>query len=230
MTLTRNKKILLGVVGIVIVGVGLYLRGLKSLAKSGNVLFAMRCSKVNPELIAYKGAFLKFADAIQHPANYADGSATEYYGDYISHMRNYVQAETEWLDLQAEYLASAGFHNFAPWYIRQAGEYQLGMYSMYRDEAKHMLMVLDQEEDQSAGLAKAGEARERRIEFENKYADMFTNAAQIGDWRGYIFREPLPTECTPENMQVPDTAGSIDWENTGEETPSPLPIDSEYAS
>ena len=47
-------------------------------------------------------------------------------------MEVYVEKESEWLDAQSAHINSWDFQLFEPWYIKQAGDYQLKMYEAYR--------------------------------------------------------------------------------------------------
>ena len=50
----------------------------------------------------------------------------------------------------------------------------------------------------------------------NNYNDIFEKAAPLKDWRKIFGMVPLPEGCTEENMTIPDTSGSIDWEGNNE--------------
>ena len=75
---------------------------------------------------------------------------------------------------------------------------------------------------------KFSEARERKIKYEQLYYDFFDQAIKINDWRKLLGDVPIPEGCTDENMTIPDTSGSIDW--NGEEDPVPIPIESDLIS
>ncbi|MCH7730586.1 hypothetical protein IID21_03615 [Patescibacteria group bacterium] len=222
---SRSKKFLkifFASVGLIFLISLFYIYKLHALAVNGNEIFAYRCTNVNPPLISYKNSFLVIAGMLSNPENYEPGSGKTAFENYISGMRNYVEEENKWLDMQKTYMDSWDFQLIEPWYIKQAGEYQWKMYEGYRDDATYMLELVD-----SGGLAedidaKIAEARERRDKYEQMYYDFFDQAVEIRDWRKIFSTVPIPEACNEENLTIPNTSGSIDWEGQSEE-PTPIP-------
>lgn len=228
-------KYFLGLIVLLLIVFGFYLYKLHALAVEGNKIFALRCTKVNPPLINYKNAFLKWADFLNNPdANkYTESEIKGFLDVYISGMKIYVPEETKWLEIQKEYITRWDFKLFEPWYMKEASYYQWKMYEAYRDDAKYMIETYESgtgEKDSEAKLkeasAKFWEARQRRDEYSQKYFDFYKEASLIRDWRKIFGRVPVPEECTEENLTIPNTSGSIDWEEKPA-TPSPnmVPID-----
>jgi len=194
---------------------GSYLYKLHALAVEGNNIFEQRCLKVNPHLISYKNSFLKFADYLNNPEKYSDEKVKKFLDDYISGMKSYVLEEDKWLEMNKKYINRWGFRLIEPWYVKEASIYQMGMYEGYRDEAFYMLQLRDNKNPAEAS-AKFYEARERRSKYVGLYNDIFEKAAPLKDWRKIFGMVPLPEGCTEENMTIPDTSGSIDWEGNNE--------------
>ena len=224
------KKIirLLLVLLVIIVGVvGFYLYKLHALAVEGNALFEYRCLHVNPPLIAYKNAFLKYADFINTYPNtpYTPQEVQEFIDRYISGMRAYVPEETKWLGMQKEFIERWDYQLIEPWYIREGGVYQWKMYEGYRDDAQNLLNIFENPElGKDVKFGDVSEEKQRRDTYAQKYFDLFEEASQIPDWRKFFGTVPVPKGCTPENLFIPNTSGSIQWEG---DTPSPdvVPID-----
>lgn len=211
------------VVGIVI----FFLYKLHSLAVEGNNIFEYRCLQVNPPLIAYKNAFLKFADYLKNPNAHTGDQVKEFLDNYIAGMRAYIPEESKWLETQRKFIDRWDYQLIEPWYIKEAGEHQWKMYEGYRDDAVTLLITVDNPE--SAKDIRPGyvsEARQRRDSYSQKYFEFFKKASQISDWRKFFGSVPVPEGCTEENMYIPNTSGSIDWDRDSKEaTPSGVPID-----
>jgi hypothetical protein len=231
------KYIIIGLAALVLIFFGFYfyVNKLRALAFEGNQIFALRCVKVNPPLIKYKAAFLKWADYVNsgNPDKQTKDEVNRVLDDYMNGMKEYVPAETIWLEMQQKYINRWDFKLFQPWYMKKAVEYQWKMYEGYRDDAKYMVESYESataEEDSEIkykeALAKQIEARQRRDEYIQKYFDFYKEASAIKDWRKIFQTLPNPEECTEENMTIPNTSGSIDWEEKPA-TPSPnmVPID-----
>lgn len=211
-------KIIIILVGISIFIFGIYIYELHSLAVAGNKIFEFRCTTVNPPLIAYKNSFLKFASYLNSPDKQNEEEAMKsFFEDYFVSMREYVVRENKWLEMNRQYLNRWDFKLIEPWYIKQAGDYQLKMYEGYRDDAQGLLDISDNNEPDDKLNIKHLEARKRRDEAEEKYFDFFDKAVEISDWRKIFSNVPVPKGCTEENMTIPQTGGAIDWE----ETPTP---------
>lgn len=215
-------KIILILIGIAVFIFCVYVYKLHTLALENNKIFELRCTNVNPPLISYKNSFLKFADFLKTPEKYKEEDPKIFYDDYISGMRKYVVEENKWLELNRRYLNQWDFKLLEPWYMKQAGEYQLKMYEGYRDDAQCMLDIWDNKTSSDELNAKQAEARKRRDEAEQKYFDFFDQASAISDWRKIFGNLPVPKGCNEENMTIPETGGSIDWGGTP--TPSPKVI------
>jgi len=201
------------------------------LAVEGNKIFALRCTKVNPLLIGYKNSFLKFADYLKNPDKYTGDEVRGFFDGYIEGMKAYVPEETKWLETQQKFMSRWDFKLTAPWYIKQAAEYQWKMYEAYRDDAKFMLETYEAEGNKDEIKTNFQEARKRRDEYEQKYHEFFDQALEINDWRKIFGHVPIPEGCTKETLTIPNTSGSIDWEGKSA-TPSPtlVPIDPNFAS
>jgi len=224
----RLVKIFLILLIFLVVAFGFYAYKLRALAVEGNEIFAYRCTNVNPPLISYKKSFLVIADMLNNPENYEPGSGETAFENYISGMRAYVEEEGKWLEMQKAYMDSRDFQLIEPWYIREAGEYQWKMYEGYRDDATYMLELVDSEGLTEDIDAKIADARERRDKYEQMYYDFFDQAVEIRDWRKIFANVPIPEECTKENMTIPNTSGSIDWD--GDADLPPVPIDTDTIS
>ncbi len=218
----KMKKILKVILLLVVVSTmscGVYLYRLRTLAVTGNNIFELRCTTVNPPLIAYKNSFLKFADFINDPTKYKKDDGKNFYDEYVSGMRKYVVEENRWLEMNKKYLDRWDFKLIEPWYIKQAGELQWEMYEGYRDDAQAMLAIWDNGEASDDLNAKQATARKRRDDAEDKYFEFFDEAVQISDWRKIFSALPVPDGCNDGNMTIPQTGGAINWEGT----PTPQP-------
>lgn len=223
------KRIVKPLIVLLVIGIGLfgiYVYKLHSLAVEGNKLFAYRCTDVNPHLIGYKKSFFLMADYFNDPDGNEGLDVGKAFEDYNSGLKSYVEAENKWLEMQKAYIERWDFKLVEPWYIKQAAEYQWKMYEGYRDDAKYLTATHD-----AGGLteeidAKFTEARDRRDKYEELYYGFIDEASQISDWRKFFAAVPIPEECTVENMTIPNTSGSIDWEgNRVEPSSTPVPID-----
>lgn len=209
-----------------------FLYKLHSIAVAGNNIYALRCTRVNPQLIGYKNSFLMFADAINNPGKYKNEEIKEYFENYIAGMKAYAPEETKWLDLQQKYLNRWDFKLFEPLYMKELSYYQWKMYEAYRDDAKYMIETYetgtgeDMETKNEEASVKFWEARQRRDEYSQKYFDFYKEASAIKDWRKIFGRVPVPEGCNEKTLTIPNTSGSIDWEEKSA-TPSPdrVPID-----
>lgn len=225
----RIIKILLLCAVIGILSFIFYIYKLHSLAVEGNALFEYRCLHVNPPLIAYKNSFLKYADFLNsYPdTQYTPEEVAGFLDGYIEGMRAYVPEETKWLEMQKKFIDRWDYQLIEPWYIKEAGLYQWKMYEDYRDDAVSLLNLVDNPETANKNLkpGDTSEERERRDAYAEKYFDLFEKASEIPDWRKYFGSVPVPEGCTDENMFIPNTSGSIDWDRDSESTPSGVPID-----
>jgi len=223
-------KVVLVFIGLAVVGFGVYAYKLRSLAHEGNDLFEQRCLNVNPFLIGYKNSFLEMADVINNPENYEEGSGIGVFENYIWQMGIYLEEENKWLEAQSAYINRWDFQLFEPWYIKQAAEYQIKMYEGYRDDARYMLEIYNAGGATEELTTKFNEARDRRDKYSELYFTFGNEATEIFDLRKFLVIIPAPNGCTEENMTIPDTSGSIDWEEDIEPTPNPAILDPDSVS
>lgn len=234
MKMKKYVKWLVIIVVLCIFCSGFYLYKLHALAVEGNKLFEDRCTQVNPILIKYKKAFLKYAEYLNTYPNsrYSEKEVAEFVEEYMSGLREYVPAEDEWLDGQMKFINRWDFQLFETWYIKQGSVYQYDMYKAYREDAANMVMIMDNPEiAKSMGVGTPNPARETRDKAIQQYFDFFEEAQKINDWRKWVGRVPIPEGCTKENVTIPETGGSIEWDrNIEDSTPSGVPIDPYFAS
>lgn len=225
--MNKKFKILLSLIILSIIFFGGYIYKLHALAVEGNKIFEQRCLKVNPHLIGYKNSFLKFADYLQNPDKYSENQVVDFYGDYIDGMRKYIEEESKWLEIDRKYLDRWDFKLIEPWYIKEGGEYQWKMYEGYRDDAKYILAPVDLKKEIPENVARQKEARDRRDKYSQLYFDHFEKASKINDWRKIFGTVPLPEGCTEENLTIPNTTGSIDWDDdSASPSPTMAPVES----
>jgi len=204
-------------------GFGFYVYKLHALAVEGNRIFEYRCTNVNTPLIAYKNAFLKFADYINNPKKYTNEQVRQFLHDYLIQMEAYIYEETKWLEMDKIFITRWDYRLLEPWYIQKAGEYQWKMYEGYRDDAKQILSMT-WKEDPMSGMSPGyvSEERQRRDKYTELYFTFFKEAQQINDWRKFFGRVPIPKGCTEKNVVIPNTSGAIDW---NEASPSSTPVE-----
>ena len=205
--------ILLGLVGCF----GLYLYKLHSLALIGNKIYEERCLAVNPSLTSYKKSFLSFAEALKNPGKYTPEETTDFFNDYLAGMRGYYPKEEEWLKKQKAFIGRWDFKLIEPWYVKEAGKYQIFMYEGYRDEAQIAIDYLDKKISDDEFYQRFTEARQRKSKYIDLYYCVFDKALPIRDWRKIFGSVPLPAGCNDDNLVIPDTSGALDPE------PSPIP-------
>lgn len=225
------KKVFLAIPALVVTSVvlfGIYAYKLHSLAVDGDKIFAFRCTNVNPHLIAYKNSFLKFADYLNNPKKYTVDEAKGFFGDYISEMRVYAEEESKWLEMDQKHLDRWDFKLIEPWYIKEAGGYQLKMYEAYRDDARYTVQSFDAEKLSDSYEAISDEIASRREKYKKLYFEFYGKALGINDWRKIFGNVPMPKECTEENLIIPDTSGALNWEGTP--TPTPIPVKPDSSS
>lgn len=221
-------KSFVGLIVLLIIVIGFYLYKLHALALEGNSLFEYRCLHVNPPLISYKNSFLKYADFLNTYPNtkYTPEEVQGFLDGYINGMRAYIPEETKWLDMQKKFINRWDYQLIEPWYIKEGGTYQWKMYEGYRDDAVSLLNITDNPDSaKDVKLGDVSEQRQRRDTYSQKYFVFFEKASEIRDWRKFFGTVPVPKGCTEENIMIPDTSGSIDWDRTHEGTPSGVPID-----
>lgn len=187
------------------------------------MIYGLRCTEVNPHLIAYKNSFLNISECFKnYEVEPCEGEVVmENFENYVAEMRLYVPRENDWLEAQQELMGSWRFKLIAPYYIKQAAEYQWKMYEGYRDDAKYMLETYDTNGGNEDIAANHAEARDRRLEYQQKYYDYIDEVSLKGDWRFRFTFLPFPEGCTQENLTIPETAGSIDW---GAGSPEEAPV------
>lgn len=219
------KKIIL-VVGLILIGsLGFYLYKLHALSIEGNNNFGLRCTTVNPPLIAYKSSFLRYADALNNPSKFSDNEIKSFADGYILGMRKYVKEETKWLEEDNKFINRWDFNLFAPWYMKIGAELQWRMYEGYKDDAQYILDIGDGKIVDNTPLGNISKARERRDKYSKLYYDFFDEASKEGDWRMRFTYIPLPIACNKENTFIPNTEGSIDWEEEATSSSKFVPID-----
>ena len=120
----RNLKFILFFLGLFLGLFVFYPYKLHTLAVERNNIYALRCTNVNPPLIAYKNSFLGFTDSLKNPGKYADDQVKKFFYDYIDEMRKYVPEETKWLETNGKFIKRWDFQLIEPWYLKQAADYQ----------------------------------------------------------------------------------------------------------
>ncbi|MEK7497379.1 MAG: hypothetical protein AAB656_00475 [Patescibacteria group bacterium] len=219
-------KIILFVLVFFILLFGIYFYKLHALALEGNKIFEYRCTNVNPQLISYKNSFLKFADYLKNPNKYTDDEVKSFLDGYIMGMRDYVDEENKWLEMQGNFMNRWDFKFVEPDYLKEAGGYQWKMYEGYRDEAVYMLATYDNGATEEI-TAKFKEARDRRSKYVGLYEDIFDREAGRSDWRKYFGSVPVPEKCNDSNLIIPDTSGALDQQGP---TPNFVPNNDGAAS
>jgi len=199
---------------------GGYVYKLHSLAKEWNNLFEQRCLNVNPHLISYKNSFLLIADVLNQPEKYGDDmSISGSFQNYIFQLRAYLEEENKWLGNHFSYLNRWDVQLFMPLYMKKAANYYHKIYEAYKDYAELVIETIDNGALTEEIMNKTNEARIKKLEYSNLYNDSMDEILRLRDWRKVIINMPLPKGCTKENMYIPETSGSINWE--GEEKPAP---------
>lgn len=212
-------KLAIGVLVIFLIIFGAYLYDLHALAVEGNNIFEQRCTTVNPPLIAYKKAFLNFADASKNPGKYTDKQAAEFFKSYLDGMNVYAPKEAFWLLEQGDFVNRWDFKLISPWYVKEAAGYQIKMYEGYRDEAQAFIDVADGKITEQAFQAKFKDARGRRDKYNNLYNEIFDKVQPMNDWRKFFQRVPVPALCNDDNLTIPDTSGALDEDPAPVENP-----------
>jgi hypothetical protein len=214
----KNKilKTFLVLFGLFIVLFGIYVYKLRSLAVANNKIFEQRCTSVNPPLIKYKNSFLGMVDVFKNPDQHDKDDFKKLYDDYLFNVAKYIEEEDKWLETNQNYLNRWNFKLLEPWYMKQAGEYQMEMYRAYRADAQSILDVVDGKEVQPDLRLKLDKAK-------RDYFDFFDKASALSDWRKFISNMPVPDGCNEENMTIPDTSGSMNWADESEEEPTVPP-------
>jgi hypothetical protein len=216
------KKVLKIIVGFIVLSLivfGLYLYDLHTLAVEGNRIFALRCTEVNVPLIAYKNSFLNFADSLKNPGKYTNEQMKSFYDGYISGMRDYEPKENDWIETQRTFINRLDFKLIEPWYVKEAGTYQVQMYEGYRDEALTTIDAIDGRITTDEYETRFNDARARRNKYTDLYNGVFDKALPIHDWRKIFASVPIPKECNDQNLTIPDTSGAL---NT---TPAPARVE-----
>lgn len=218
-------KISLILLGIVVLIFCFYIYKLRTLALEGNKIFELRCTTVNPPLIAYKNAFLKQADILNigNTSKSAINDYVTYYGEYVSGVRKYVVEENKWLVTNKKYINRWDFKLIEPWYIKQAAEYQQKMYESYFEDARGILDIIDEKIPVENVSLDHSENRKKLDDAKQKYFDFFDQALEVSDWRKFIGSLPVPDGCNEENMAIPDTSGAINWNGTPTPQPKVIP-------
>lgn len=212
----RPYKIALSITVVIIIFFCLYLYKLHSLALEGNKIFEQRCLVVNPPLIAYKNSFLSFANAVKNPKEFTSEQAAEFYVSYLKGIREYSPKEDVWLKTQSAYINRWDFQLIEPWYVKEAGSYQVQMYEGYRDEAQASVDAMDGKISNDEFSKRFAEARDKRNKYTDLYNGVFDKAMPIHDWRKIFGSVPIPAGCNDANLTIPDTTGALD------EAPAPV--------
>lgn len=177
----RIYRIVLGILALLVLVFGYYLYKLHSLALEGNKIFEQRCLTVNPSLIAYKDAFLSFADAVKNPKEFTSEQAANFYTQYLEGIRDYYPKENDWVKRQVAYISRWDFKLIEPWYVQEAGKYQILMYEGYRDEAKVSVDAMDSKISNDEFKKRFAEARDKRNKYTDLYNGVFDKALPIHD-------------------------------------------------
>lgn len=226
------KRTLGGILFVILLfmlGCGVYGMKLHSLALESNIIFEYRCLHVNPHLISYKNSFLSYADFLNSYPNtrYSPEEVKNFIDQYIAGMRAYIPEETKWLAMQKQFMDRWDFKLIEPWYVQKGTDLQWKMYEAYRDDAVYMLQIND-----TPGLAEkihfdyVGEPRQRRDAYNEEYFEFYKMASELRDWKKIFSTVSVPKGCTDENMTIPNTSGSVDWDrDSNSSTPSGIPID-----
>jgi len=226
----KIKKIIFDFLFLVIMGVGIYGYKLHALALEGNKIFEYRCTNVNPHLIIYKKSFINFADYLKHPDKYTKEEIRGVWNGYLAGMRLYVKEENIWLVKQNEFVNRWDYRLFEPWYIKLLGKYQWKMYEAYKEDARYLLGIWDNNTFSKSINDKMDEIKYNRDKYEKLYFDFFDETQAIIDWRKFFGRVPIPEKCNADNMIIPDTSGILDWERNPDALPVIENVDPEEVS
>ena len=113
------------------------------------------------------------AQYLKDPEGNTDINLGASFEAYNVGLRDYVEEENKWLEMQHDFINRWDFKLVAPWYIKQAAEYQWKMYEGYHDDAKYLIETSEATGSNEEVDYKFTEARNRRDEFESKYFEFF---------------------------------------------------------
>lgn len=230
------KTIVRGIIlflGFIVLCFIFYLYKLHALAVEDNKIFEYRCLHVNPILIGYKNAFLKYADFLNTYPNtsYSPKDVEGFINAYESGLQAYVPEEEKWLMMDKQLMRRWDFQLIEPWYIKQGAQYQWNMYNAYRADAASMVALLDHPETaKNVSPDAPNPIRDNLDTAITQYNDFFDHASQINDWRKWFGSVPIPKGCTPDNTTIPSTNDAIQWNKEAPATPSGIPIDPNFSS
>lgn len=161
---------------------------------------------------------------MQNPGKYKDSDFVTFYTGYIDGIKKYIPEEDKWLKMQKDFINRWDFKLIEPWYLKQASVYQLQMYQDYRDDAQNIIDIGNVPDPNNQAMVDAAtnkglKIRDKLIQDSNIYYDFFDKASAIKDWRKAFEQVPLSKVCNDENMIIPNTQGSINWDGT----PTPIP-------
>lgn len=237
MKLKKIFNYFLILLAIVAIFFAYYLYKLRTLAIEGNRIFGLRCKNVNPLLIRYKKLFLKYSDYVnkflqQGSLNDQDKyQLVKYFKNYLEKMEEYTKAEKNWLAVQKKFMERWDFKLFFPWYMKKGIQYQYEVYQGYLNDALYILDIKNGKVKFKPPSEKGTEVRQKlnnAIERYNQF--ILEELSGIRDWRRYVMNVPLDSLCTKENMTIPDTTNSINFEGETIIQPTTIPIDPDKTS
>lgn len=175
----------------------------QKLVNEGSVLADNQCLNVNPIIISRKNSYIKSLQAIN------DNDFEEYEkqtDNYFKFSKEYVAAQTKWLEDQNKFVNRWDFQHFNPSYIKNAANHQY--YSRLADMESTKLLIDSYEVAQlnkslSEELAlKSMEKIKIRNDADKKYDEIWNNPGKL-DWRTRFIKVPT-SKCPDENFNIPD--------------------------
>lgn len=179
---------------------------LQVLVNKGSEIADEQCLKVNPLIIARKNSYIKSLKIIE-----SSGSAKEYWEEtekYLAYSQKFIDAQSDWLEKQSEYMNRHAFNTFVSSYIRLAAKYQ---YDSREADVKSTMAVLRlfNEYDSLDTKGKNELVNEisayvdKSVETDRKYYKLMSNPQKPHELKEYFISIPK-TKCPPENFRIPD--------------------------
>lgn len=205
MSYNKNMSNKLFLIPVIVVA-GYFLLSLimyQRLVNEGSILADNQCLVVNPIIIERKNHYLKSLEAVKN--NDVAGQEGET-AAYLERSKQFIDAQTKWLETQRVYMDRWGFQFFLTGYMKEAAQLQYDSrkadvasttYLIEAFETAPINQTLSQELVQ-----KSMEQSKIRIEKEGQYNKLWDTPRTL-DWRTRFISVPA-SKCPEENFDFPD--------------------------
>lgn len=190
---------------VIILSSSIYIVRYQQLVDVGSSLADDQCLNVNPYMIAKRQHYINSIEIIQ-----ASGSVDDYWKEidmYLSVARQYIDAQSHWLENQKKHMSQLDFKLIVPSYMKRAARLQYDSREADLKATEALVELLEKKDStDEVFMNELSETviaeTERAKRAEQEYTDLWDSMPGKNDLRKFFINIP-ESRCPAENFDLP---------------------------